>query len=77
MSFLPVLKYGTGLFIFGLVYWLLNGFVDDLKDISINDNTYQLLMYFWAGILIIYIIFGGFWLIRQYLKREYYGGGSY
>ena len=74
MSFLPVLKYGTGLAIFGLCYWFMNGFVTDLSVMSETGDTYNLLTMIWAALIIIYLLFGGFWLIRQYTKREYYGG---
>jgi hypothetical protein len=37
-------------------------------------TSYELLMYVWGGIVLVYLIFGGIWLIRSFQKREYIGG---
>ena len=77
MSFIPVLQNGVGLAIFGFVYWILDGIIDDLIAINIHvtGNAFNLLMYIWTGALIIYIIFGGWWLIRKYNEEQYARGG--
>ena len=33
----------------------------------------DLLLYIWTGAIIIYLIFGGYWVIRKYNEREYRG----
>ena len=77
MSFVPVLQYGFGLGIFGFIYWLMDGVLDIMRDLGIHEEgtTYTFLTYLWAGILIIYIIFGGWWLIRKYEEQQYRPGG--
>ena len=77
MSFVPVLQYGTGLGFFGLIYWLLNGILNDIKAVGIHETgtIYTFLMYLWGGAIIIYIIFGGYWLIRKYNEDQYMQGG--
>lgn len=77
MSFVPTLKYMIGLAFFGFVYWLFNNIMDELKATGISEtgNVYDLLMYFWGGIVIVYIVFGGWWLVRRYNEREHMGGG--
>jgi len=51
--------------------------MDNLIAVAIHEtgNAYNLLMYIWTGALIIYIIFGGWWLIRKYSEKQYTGGG--
>lgn len=77
MSFIPVLQYGVGLAVFGFTYWILDGIMDTLIAIAIHEtgNAFNLLMYIWTGALIIYIIFGGWWLIRKYNEEQYTRGG--
>ena len=77
MSFIPVMMYLTGLAVFGIMYWLMDGILDIFTAMNIADTTtftpYPFLLYLWSGIIIAYVVFGGIWLIRKYNEREYYG----
>lgn len=76
MSFIPVLEYIIGLGVFGFIYWLLNGIIGYMTDanVHVTGTIWEFLNYIWIGIIIIYIIFGGIWLIRKYNELEYTGG---
>ena len=77
MSFIPVLQYGIGIGFFGFIYWLLDAIMDEFVSLGIHENgdIYTLLMYMWTGVLLIYLIFGGWWVIRKYNENEYMQGG--
>jgi hypothetical protein len=68
MSFIPVMMYLTGLAVFGFIYWLLDGiekiFVG--TGLAVAGDTYDILLYLWLGIIVVYVLFGGIWLIRSY-----------
>jgi uncharacterized membrane protein YedE/YeeE len=74
-----VFLYIIGIVVFGLIYWLLNGILDIIKATNVADTTtfssYDLMLYVWAGIVIVYVLFGGLWLIRSFQKRDYEPGG--
>jgi len=74
MSFIPVLEYMIGIALFGFVYWLLDGIRETIEVISLRGDTYDFLMYVWVGSLLIYLIFGGIWLIRTYTEQKYMEG---
>lgn len=78
MSFVPVLQYGIGLAFFGFIYWLMNGILETIQDIGIHKDSgvYDFLIYLWMFILLIYVLGGGWWLIRKYDEREYMQGGG-
>jgi len=77
MSFIPVLQYGIGLGMFGFIYWLLDGIMDEFVAAGVHETgtTYSFIMLIWAGSLIIYLIFGGWWVIRKYSEEEYFRRG--
>jgi hypothetical protein len=79
MSFIPVLMYFTGLAVFGFSYWLLDGILSIFRGTNIANTTtyhsYPLLLMLWAGIVVVYLIFGGIWLVRKYNEIEQMGGG--
>jgi hypothetical protein len=78
MSFVPVLLYSIGLAVFGFVYWLMDNILRIFIGMNIADTTtfncYDLLIYLWTGIIVIYVIFGGLWLVRTYNERPYQEG---
>ena len=76
MSFIPVMQYLAGIVVFGFFYWLFNGILDSFKEanIVVTGSTYNILLYLWTGILIIYLVFGGWWVVRKYNEKEYQGG---
>jgi len=65
-----------GLAVFGFVYWFMDGIVDELTALGIHTtcDTYTLMTYFWTSILIVYLIFGGWWLVRKYDEWQYQRG---
>jgi len=77
VSFVPVLQYGLGLGFFGFIYWLMDGILDIIKEANVHETgtIYDFLLYLWAGCLIVYIIFGGWWMIRKYNEDQYTTGG--
>jgi len=74
MSFHPVIKYFGGLAIFGFFFYILDDVVQLMSVASVKDATYDLMLLFWAGSLVIYVIFGGWWLVRMYNEQQYMGG---
>jgi len=76
MSFVPVFQYLAGLGVFGIAYWFLNGLLTEFINTGVSEtgNTYNLFSYFWIGIIFIYLIFGGWWLVRKYNEQQYRGG---
>lgn len=68
-----MVQYGIGLGVFGFIYWLLDGIMDDFVAAGIHEtgSTYTLLMFIWTAAIVIYVIFGGWWVIRKYNEEEY------
>lgn len=58
------LDYFMGFAIFGLVYWFLNGILVEFQVFSATNITYTYATWLWHGSLVIYIVFGIFWLPR-------------
>jgi hypothetical protein len=78
MSFIPVVLYTTGIIIFGFISWLLDGILSMFRAMNLANTTdfgaYDILIYLWYAIVIIYLIFGGIWLIRTYTEQQYQQG---
>lgn len=70
MGLVYVMEYLMGLAFFGLGYWLLDGIQVELQTVSETGNVYDLALYVWIGIIIIYLIFGGIWVVRKYSEKE-------
>lgn len=74
-----IIMYFAGLVVFGFVYWLMDGILNVLKPLNLADTTtytsYDLLLFFWYGIVVVYLLFGGIWLIRSFQKQSYGGMG--
>ena len=66
MSFIPVLQYVVGIAVLGFTGWLLNGLLDTLIDagIHVTGDVFNLMSYVWTGIFVIYLVFGGWWVVR-------------
>jgi hypothetical protein len=77
-NFTNILLYLIGLVVFGFLYWLLNGILDIIKALNVQDSTtftvYPFLLYVWAGVVLIYLVFGGIWLVRCFEKGTDTGG---
>ena len=76
MSAIPVLQYSIGIGVFGFVYWLLDGILDTMKATGVSEtgSVYDIMIFLWLAILVIYLIFGGIWVVRKYNEAEYRGG---
>lgn len=79
MSFIPVLQYGFGIAFFGFIYWIMDAVVEEFiqTGLAVSGNAYNLMWYVWAGILIVYLIFGGWWVVRKYNEDQYLRGGMF
>jgi len=77
MSFIPILGYLVGIGVMGWIGWFLNGIQQDLIDIGVHETgtVWTFLLYLWTGMFIIYLIFGGYYVIRQYNEERYRTGG--
>ena len=75
MSFIPVLSYILGLGVFGFMYWLLDGILNIFIDVGIHETgtVYTLMILVWGGVLFVYIIFRGLWLLKTYNENENVG----
>lgn len=76
MSFIPAMQYLAGLPVFGFIYWILDNIVTELDatGVGLTGDTYTFLLFLWTAILIVYLIFGGWWVVRKYNEQEYIGG---
>lgn len=74
MSFIPVVEYLAGIFVFGFFKLLFNDIIDAFKVVSETGTTYELGLYIWAGITIVYLIGGAFWLWKKYDTTNIQGG---
>jgi len=73
MSFIPIVKYGLGLGVLGLIYYIMNGIMVAFIDVGEHRTgaAFDLLHAFWTAIIIVYLVFGGWWTIRTYNEEEY------
>ncbi len=71
MSFIPVFKYLGGIAIFGIVYGVLDLIVTPFWDVAQTGDVKDFLLLMWSAILIIYLIFGGMWLLNEYRAEKY------
>jgi len=76
MSFLPVVKYFVGLGVFGFAYWILGDIFETIIDEGVHTSgvTFNIIHMFFTGGLLVYMIFGGWWLIRMYNEDKYRQG---
>lgn len=79
MAFNFVIDYIIGLGIFGFVYWILDeGFVALViqADVATQGTVLDFYMYIWAGLVLVYLLFGAMWLPRKINEwRDNKGGG--
>ena len=71
MSALPVVAYLGGIGVFGFVYWLLDGIRPYFMSLSVQGDTYLFLCMVWGGSIIVYLLFGGLWMVRKYNEKLY------
>jgi len=77
MSFVPALGYTIGIAVMGWVGWILGGIKQDLVDIGIHETgtVWSFLLYLWTGMFVVYLVFGGYYVIRMYNEKRYSRGG--
>lgn len=73
-SAIPIFEYIAAIIIFGLVYWFLNGILTEFTFVSATGDTYNLGMYIWVAIIIVFLIGASVYVIRRYTKKQYGGG---
>jgi len=73
MSFIPILQYLGGLAAFGFMYWIMDGVITAISGVGFHQtgDVYTLYNYFWSAIIVVYLIFGGYWVVRTYNEQEY------
>lgn len=74
MSFIPVLEYIAGIFAFAFVYLICDDIILSIDVVVGETYVYDLGMYIWTALAIIYTIGGAFWLWKQYTAPKYYQG---
>jgi len=67
-----IFEYLAGFWFFGLIYWILNGILPELQGISLKTNIYTLGNYLWTGALLIYLVFGIWYLIIKIKTWQYF-----
>ena len=61
--------------VFGFLYWLLNGILAEFRPIAESGDVLTYANWMWAGAVILYLVFGVFWLPRAVKERPPgYGG---
>ena len=73
MSFTAVtaaLEYFIGFPIIGVVYWILNGILVSFRVLTVDSDLLQFCNYMWYGSLVVYLVFGVFWLPRKLKEWE-------
>jgi len=67
--------YLSGMATFGVIYYFIDGMLDSIIASGVGESgtLLDLLLYLWAGMLIVYLIFGGWWMIRKYNESQYRG----
>ena len=68
--------YLFGLGVFGFLYWLLNGILVEIRPVSETGDLLTFANWLWWGAIVLYLIFGMFWLPRK-VKEYPPGGGDY
>jgi len=78
LSFIPVLQYLGGAAVLGFIGWVLDGILNTLIDVGIHEtgDVYDFLMYLWTAVFIVYLVFGGWWMVRKYNEIEYRNNGG-
>jgi len=57
--------------VFGLVWWFLNGLFVEFQFVSATGDVYELGLWLWVAIIIVFIFGSSLWLINQYRKPAY------
>ena len=77
MSAVPAIAYLIGLGFFGFMYWIFDGIQELFRGLSKTGNVYDIMLYAWTGIILVYIIFGGWWVVRKYNEDQYMRNGGF
>ena len=71
--YLLIIMYLIGFPVFGMIYWLLDNILTIIIPMNFQDttnfmSTFELVRYIWAGIVIVYLLFGGIWMMRVFTQ---------
>jgi len=69
------LDYIIGIFLFGLMWGILNLSMSPMATLLEAGDLKTIANVFWYATLVIYLIFGAFWLPRKIKEWDYYYGG--
>ena len=58
-------EYFIGLMVFGLLWWMFNGILPEIGVVSVQGDVFRLSQYLWEGSVVVYLIFGMFYLWRR------------
>jgi len=73
-SILPVFAFIAGLFVLGFLYYILNEVVTVFTTLDATGSVHSFMLFIWSAILIVYLVFGGWYTVRLYNERNYPGG---
>jgi hypothetical protein len=70
MSWVPVAEYFMAVGVYGFLYWLGNGIVEELLAYSLTGNAYTFMLMLWHGSPLFVMFMAGIWLLTVMQKRE-------
>ena len=65
-----VFTYLAAFMVMGFLYWILNEIIIMFRPHSETGTVFTLTNYLWDGLLLIFMVFGTFWLIRKLKEWE-------
>lgn len=67
-----VILYFAGLAIFGFIYWILDAILDVFigANVATLGAVYNLCIFLWGAVLVVYLIFGGLYFVRQFMEKK-------
>lgn len=68
------MDYIIGLGLFGLIWGILNLIYVPLTALKSPGDLLTIANVMWTGSLVVYLVFGAFWLPRKIKEWEYYNG---
>lgn len=71
MSWFPVAEMFIALGIFGFIYWLMNGIVQEMIFISATGVFYDFMLFCWRALPVIVLILAGYYLLSSMQKKQY------
>jgi len=69
-----VFDYMVGLGLFGIAFYLLNGIIVEIRAVAPSGDLLLFANFVWRGSLVIYLVFGAFWLPNKIKEWEHFNG---